>query len=235
MMTFPKAKLALCLMVAATGMPQGELIAEQERRPADLRGAIDKAVSLLEIASAGSAEHRMCFSCHGQALPVMALSEARLRGFEIDETNLQRQLDHTAAFLNRGRKSYLEGKGQGGRVDTAGYALWTLEAGQRDADEITDAVIGYVLKTGSDSGRWKHSSNRPPSEASDFTTTYLALRAISVFGSEEDQTRISERNQTAAQWLLETAPQDTEDRVFHLRALSYSGADEATLARYASN
>ena len=70
------------------------------------RKAIERSVQLLETTSASTAEQRKCFTCHGQAMPVIALVEARDHGFAVDSTNLQRQLDHTAAHLRRGRKSY---------------------------------------------------------------------------------------------------------------------------------
>ncbi len=198
-----------------------------------MRTAIEKALPLLERAAAGSAEHRMCFMCHGQALPVMAASEARLRGFAIDEQNFARQLDHTAKHLKRGQKDYLKGKGQGGRVDMAGYALWTLEVGERPADDVTDAVAEYILQADLDRGYWKHTSNRPPSEASDFTTTYLALRALAAFAPADQQQQVAQRNASAASWLREHKPADVEDRVFQLRAMSYAGLDDQSQQPFA--
>jgi hypothetical protein len=230
-------RTALSLALIATLLHGGILVAQDPPPQADhqehVRDAIRGALSLLEQASAGSAEQRLCFTCHSQALPVMALTEAKVRGFEIDEANLQRQLDHTAAHLKRGHKAYLAGKGQGGRVDTAGYALWTLEAGKREPTEVTGAVTEYVLTTDDDSGGWKNSSKRPPSEVSSFTTTYLALRGLAAFGSAEQAERIDERTKGAAKWLLEREPSTTEDRVFQLRSLSYTSADNETERRLA--
>ena len=44
--------------------------------------AIAKALPLLEKGAAGHVAQRTCFSCHHQALPVLALKLARQRGFE---------------------------------------------------------------------------------------------------------------------------------------------------------
>lgn len=221
----------LLFLVGGTLNAQDDAIGQANARR--IRGAIQESLLQLERASAGTAESRKCFTCHGQALPVMVIAEARMRGFEIDEQNLNRQLDHTAAHLKRGQKNYLVGKGQGGGVDTAGYALWALEAGLRKPDEVTAAVTEYLLKTQSDTGRWKHSSNRPPSEASDFTTTYVALRALTVFGSAQQEAGISERTEAASKWLLEAKTSDTEDRVFQLRSLSYVHEDDDAKRRLA--
>src|SRR5687767_15182365 len=114
-------QLVIALLIAAIGgelfnVSAGERVAEDA-----IRGAVRKAIPLLEAGSKGSMEKRkQCFTCHNQGLPVMALVTARGRGFEIDETNLQRQLEFTAKFLEANRTNYLAGKGQGGAALTAG-------------------------------------------------------------------------------------------------------------------
>ena len=198
-----------------------------------IRNAVEKSLLLLERGSAGSAEKRPCFTCHSQALPVLAITAAQDQGFKIDKANLRRQLDHTAAFLSRGKENYIAGKGQGGRVDTAGYALWTLQAGKHKPDEVTAAVADYVLQTNADTDHWTHNSNRPPTEASDFTTTYVALRGLVAFAVAEQRTRIAQRQNTVVQWLLKTGTSDTEDRVFQLRSLAFAQAEFEAQQKFA--
>ena len=164
----------------------------------------------------------------------MALIEARERGFTIDQKNLERQLDHTAAHLKRGLKGYLQGKGQGGQVITAGYALWTLEAGGRSGDELTAAVTHYLLEHQKKDSHWTKRGNRPPSSGSDFTATYVALRGLDAYGTEEQQEKIEDRRKTIHQWLLAAAPKDTEDRVFRLRTLEYVDSDTETTEKAAA-
>ena len=103
---------------------------EPARLPAEeLRPAIARSLPLLLKAAIGHRENRTCFACHNQGLPILALTTAKARGFEIDEAELKKQLEFIAEFLAKNRESYLEGKGQGGQADTAGYALVTLQAG----------------------------------------------------------------------------------------------------------
>lgn len=147
--------------------------------------AAERSLALLESASAGSAEQRTCFTCHSQAHPVLAIVEARRRGFRIDEANLARQVRHTAEHLNRGRQDYLQGRGQGGKADTAGYALWTLESGDFSDQETTGPVVAWLLEQQRAAGNWQRSSDRPPSEASHFATTYVALKGIRDFATAE--------------------------------------------------
>ena len=44
-------------------------------------------------------KRKQCFTCHNQALPVMALTTARSRGIIIDAENLQHLVEFTADFL----------------------------------------------------------------------------------------------------------------------------------------
>jgi N-acyl-D-amino-acid deacylase len=154
------------------------------------------------------------------------LSEARRRGFAIDEEDFSQQLDHTAAHLKRGEETYRAGQGQGGKADTAGWALWTLESGGRKPDEITSAVAHFLVKWRAERDHWRTAGNRPPTEASDFTTTYVALRGLASFGSDEQKEDIAARRKQAIAWLCKTNPKDTEDRVFRLLSLHYVDAEQ---------
>jgi hypothetical protein len=195
--------------------------------------AIRAAIPLLEEGSAGSAEERVCFTCHNQSLPILALSEAKKRGFDIDEGNLARQISHTKAHLDRGREDYLKGKGQGGRVITAGYALWALEAGDCEPDETTAAVSSFLLQYQKDADHWRQPGSRPPSSGSDFATTYVALRGLTALGTKEQRPEIETRIDTVREWLLKNEPKDTEDHVFRLRSLKYANADEKAILKTA--
>ena len=194
-----------------------------------IEAAIRRALPRLEQGAAGSAKQRQCFTCHNQALPALALAEAHRKGFSIDRELFAKQIQHTVEHLRRGREQYLAGKGQGGRVITAGYALWTLQAGAYPADALTTAVTGFLLQYQQEADHWSQPGSRPPSTGSDFTTTYVALRGLQGFGAESQQERIATRRKSVQQWLSETAPEETEDRVFALRALKLLGAEAATI------
>jgi len=191
----------------------------------DVRGTITKSLRLLEKSAATYTEHRQCFSCHHQALPALALVEAKKHGFAVNDKELARQLKFTADFLGKNRANYEQGKGQGGQADTAGYALLMLHTGGWEADATTSAVIEYLLLRDKERGYWQNTSNRPPTEASPFTTTYLGLAAFKNFGPASKNDAIKPRIDKARQWLLTAKPKDNEDRVFRLRALKLAGAD----------
>src|SRR5438552_5832335 len=190
-----------------------------------IKAAVAKSLPLLETGARGPMEKRkQCFTCHNQALPVIALTTARSRGITIDAENLRHQVQFTADFLAKSQANYLAGNGQGGQALAAGYALWTLEMGGWKSDGTTDAVAEYLLRFQNDLDHWKPQTVRPPSEGSLFTVNYVGLRGLKMFGTTGQQERISKRAAQVRQWALNTAAQETEDRVFRLRSLHVAEA-----------
>lgn len=188
------------------------------------RAAVEKALPLLLKGAEGHVANRTCFACHNQGVPILAMTTARQRGFGVRDEDVRQQLEFIAAFLERNRDNYRQGKGQGGQVDTAGYALFSLDLGGWKPDATTEAVVEYLLQRDKNEEHWRTSSNRPPSEVSQFTTTYLSLRALRKWGTPAQQDRIAQRIVTVRGWLEKTQAKDTEDRVFRLLGLEAAGA-----------
>jgi squalene-hopene cyclase-like protein len=208
-------------MVACFAPARG---AEPEATQAAVSAAIEKSLPLLMQGAVGHRENRTCFACHNQGLPIVALTAAKDHGFTIDEEELGKQTAFIARFLDGNRENYLQGKGQGGQADTAGYALWTLAAAGWKSDETTAAVTEYLLQRHKEKEYWQNTSNRPPSEAGPFTTTYVALYGLTWFGTAEQQQRIDNRTEQVRDWLIKAPAKDNEDRVFRLLALKQASA-----------
>lgn len=190
----------------------------------ELRPAIEKSLPLLMKSAIGHRENRECFACHNQGIPIFALKAAEQHGFDVDKAELQTQQEAIADYLASNREGYLKGEGQGGRADMAGYALVTLAAAGWKSDETTAAVTEYLLLTNADDDHWTHTSRRPPSEATPFTTTYVSLRGLTAYGTPEQKERIESRRTRTLEWLTKTTPSDTEERVFRLFALKLADA-----------
>jgi hypothetical protein len=193
--------------------------AEEATAQSTLRSAVEKSLPLLMAGALGHRENRTCFSCHNQGPPLFALTAARQRGFSIDEEELSKQQAFIAKFLDGNRENFLQGKGTGGQADTAGYALWALGAAGWKGDATTAAVSEYLLLRHKEKEFWQATSNRPPSEAGSFTTTYIAIYGLGYYGTTEQQERIAARKQQVLAWLSKTPAKDNEDRVFRLLAL----------------
>jgi hypothetical protein len=216
-------------------------------RSESIRAAIDRGLPLLLKASAQNyPKHRDCFSCHNQAVPAVALSLARQRGFTVDAEMLQIIAELTEADLHGAIDDYRKGRGQPGGVIRAGYALWALETTGWPADETTAAVLHYLPMALGQHDHWTTQSKRAPSEASNFTATALALRGLQAFAvptprsTRDDRDRSQSTSQPQSngaagwrartlEWLRTAQPKETEDRVFRLWGLKYAGASSHDL------
>lgn len=186
---------------------------------AEAKASVVKAMPLLQKGMDGHTAKKTCFACHNQLVPMLALTS----NGESKTEEMMKQAKFIADFLDRNRDNYKEGKGQGGQVDTAGQALFTLELAGWKADSTTEAVIEYLLQRDEKLGYWRPVSNRPPSEASAFTTNFYAIRALQKWGTDAQKLRIDKRLAATRTWLLKTPAKDTEDRVFRLLALQAIG------------
>jgi len=195
-----------------------------------VRRAVRVAVPQLIAGASGHADKKSCFACHNQAYPALALSAAKARGFDVPIEFFQRQAEHITDFLTANKKEFLAGKGTGGQAATAAYALVTLELAGHKPDDTTAAVAGYLLQFDTKRDHWRMTSNRPPTEASDFTTTYTAMRALHAYGAKDDHERIARRIDSARAWLIKTPGKETEDRVFRLLGLKEAGTDAKEIA-----
>jgi squalene cyclase len=174
-------------------------------------------------------EKRDCFSCHNQAVPLVALNIARSRGLAIDVDALEGAIELTLADLESALESYRKGQGQPGGTTRAAYALLALENGNHEPDETTETVAGFLLKADSGHDHWTTSARRVPMEASHFTTTALTLRGLRTYAPKKRADIVNDRAGMARAWLTKSTPIDTEDRVFRLWGLKYAGASPAEL------
>ena len=203
-------------------------------RPETIRAAVVRALPLLVKASAVEyPKHRDCFSCHNQAVPAVALSLARQRGFAVEAQTLRAIAEHTEADLNGAIDDYRAGKGQPGGVIRAGYALWTLEATGWAADETTAAVAHYLNVVPGQRDHWQAYADRPPSESSEFTATSLAIRGLLAFAPPANKT--APWRDRALKWLEQSKPKETEDRAFGLWSLKQAGASPQVIAAAAQD
>lgn len=220
--------LVACLMQAAV------TARSDERRPAQpetVDHAVELSVSLIQKSLGEYPKHETCFSCHHQGVGTFALTIARSRGYAVDDATIAAAVKHTRADLHTALESYRKGEGQPGAVTRAGYALLAFQAGGGNRDETTAAVATYLLQRDKDRDFWRHTSSRPPQEASSFTDTFLAARAIRKYCSPDEQAAVKTRLEKARMWLVQAAPKETEDRVFQLWALRETGADRVAIKK----
>ncbi len=198
-----------------------------------IRAAVTGGLRIVQKAAKNYPDHRSCFSCHHQTLPMMAMQLSGRKGFEVDGDLLQDQAKFSWKTFDSRRETLAEGKGVGGGSMSVGYALWALDIAQWKKDATTTAMVSFLLKKQAKDGSWRRSSNRPPLEDSNFTCTILAVYYMGKFASEDQKPAVEAATQRARTWILETKPASHEDRVSRLGALALLKADleELQMAR----
>jgi len=198
-----------------------------------VRSSVEKGVKRLETASASYIKNRTCFSCHHQAMPVMALASAKERGFTVDAMNFEKQVKYTLDFFSAKVKDISEGRGIGGANTTAAYALLTFELAQHPADATTDALVDFLVKKQASNGSWAATTNRPPSEGSLFTTGALSVGVLKAYKAKDEGERadkIAKARENGLAFLEKAEVKTTEDRVFKIWGLLAGGADKEMIA-----
>src|SRR5262245_51694809 len=146
------------------------------------RAAVAKGLRRIEQGASSYLTNRKCFSCHHQAMSILSLSSARKRGFEVDKAKLAKQVEFTLDHFRKRKDKVLKGQGVEGASTMAVYALFALDGAGHPADEITAALVKYLLLRQKLDGAFPALAQRPPSEGSLFTNAALALNGLSKFG-----------------------------------------------------
>ncbi|SVE13248.1 uncharacterized protein METZ01_LOCUS466102, partial [marine metagenome] len=175
-------------------------------------------------------EKRDCFSCHHQALTVMALGRAKLSGYKVQADGVSTQSQFTLEYFHDRMKRLIKGEGVPGGPYSAGYALTGLSAAGEPGGDTIKALVEYLLKTQHKDGGWRIHTHRPPLEDSHLTATALAIRGLVGFADAADGNESMDR---ALAWLKKAEPKSTEDRVFKLLGLHWGngGAAKASAAK----
>jgi hypothetical protein len=200
---------------------------------AAIRRSIDKALPLLEKGAAATIKKRQCFTCHHTATMIYTLEAARRRGLKIDTGLLEALIERShgqarvASVTQRGRDML-------GEPDMTAWALVALDQVGWQPDERTAGAAEFVLRYNQDLPNWHFQLPRPPTAASDFTSTWVSLVSILNYSSRERQLSADIRAGMAGSWLLKTPAGDTEDRVYRLRSLHLLGFKAARIAAEAS-
>jgi N-acyl-D-amino-acid deacylase len=192
----------------------------------EIRGAVEAGLRTLEKSMATYPDERTCFSCHHQTLPMQALVIARRHGFAINETLFREQAELTHKFFKARTNTLKEGGAIGGKSMTVGFGLWALDLSQWKSDDITSAMVDYLLKAqGEDGGFWS-SSTRPPLEDSAFTGTAVATYYMKKYVSAARSDTVERAAAAGQQWLLKTNPKTQEDFNSKLWGLHLLGAEK---------
>jgi N-acyl-D-amino-acid deacylase len=194
-----------------------------------LIAAIERGLPLVQQAAARYPEHRKCFSCHHQTLPMLAIVAARHSGVAVDEAVLESQAEFTHASFERELDDLRAGKGIGGKALTVSYGLWSLSLAGRKPDDVTEAMVTYLLKTQQEDGHWGVHSDRPPLEESSETTTVLSLIGMQKYASDAQKSQVEAAKSRISMWFDAATPESHEDKISRLWSMKLLDRSPAAL------
>jgi ankyrin repeat protein len=193
------------------------------------RAAVERSLPLLQQTDVTFLKKSGCVSCHHNSLTAMTVAASRASGIRVDEAIARQQVSETAAYLDRWRDRVLQGVGIAGSSDTISYILVALAAEGYPADEATDAMARYIKNQQTSSGAWRIVAHRPPIESSEIEVTAMSLRSLQVYAPAARRAEYQPAIDRAAAWIAKATPVVTEDRVFQVLGLHWSGASAAAL------
>ena len=198
--------------------------APEPKAAASLRAAVERSIPLLQRSDATFLRKAGCVSCHNNSLTAMTISAARTNGISVDEEMARKQVKTIGNYIEMWRERALQGIGIPGDADTVSYILLGLAAENYAPNAATDAMAYFLKNQQLPDGRWMPLAHRPPIEVSDIQVTAISLRALQVYGIKAQRPAYDRAIQSAAAWLINTPPQDTQERAFRLLGLSWAGA-----------
>jgi N-acyl-D-amino-acid deacylase len=192
-MNMTKLTCAIAIVFAVTttaiySYAQSPSITDEE-----LSSAISRAFGVLKTGAKNYPEHRSCFSCHHQTLPLLALSLHGRKDVADEPTEFleSKAVSEIIQFTEESfvgkRQSMLEGHGVGGGSLTVGYGLWVMDLAGTPRNETIDAMVEYLLKAQADDGGWNFQSVRPPAASSRAMTAAIAVYGLRAYGDSESQ------------------------------------------------
>ena len=198
----------------------------------DVHEAASKSVSLLETASPKFFPKGGCISCHNVSIPLMALTEARRRGYSVSAASTQQLVKQTIASYWPVRDNLMSGAcGVPGSPGVGSYSLIPLKDEGYAANSLTDAVVRCLsLAQYPDGHSHFYADTRPPLSAEgDIPETALSARAMKLYFVPAMAADIKTKIARARAFLVSAKPSFGSDYAFRLLGLAWTDAQEGQI------
>jgi ankyrin repeat protein len=218
--------------------PQVEKLAAPKRAvpekldDATLIAAAQKGLTALQTTADKSRESYLkhvskqdCTSCHQQYLPMLAVGHARDRSVRFDREAAKRQIalfDQVKELFFQ-REYIAEPVFHPEPAFGIGYEAFGLLAEKVPPSAATDVRVHHLVTVQAADGRWFSNLPRPPIQSSDIGATALALQAVQRYGWPGRKPEFEASVGRARQWLWKVRAETTEDAVWKLLGLYWSG------------
>lgn len=196
--------------------------------PASPRQAVERAAALLQRSNTEFFRQSGCTACHHQNAALMAAAAARAAGIAVDEEAAAETVKQVKGQWTVMQEMLLQRIDGPAPPDLQASALLGLAAERYPADAMTDTIAVNVAATQRADGSWSLKGiARSPMEESDIARTAMALRSLQVYGPPARKADFDARIARARHWLEKAEPAVTDDSVWRLLGLYWSGADRA--------
>jgi ankyrin repeat protein len=191
----------------------------------EIRGAVTRALPVLQRSASSFVAQRGCVSCHHNILPILTLHSALDHGMEIDRKVLDAVEEKTFREIRKPEAldEAIQAANLNDPTPDESYLLMAAHSAGIQPD-LTLAVYAARLASWQRDGHWVTSDFRPPHSSSPFTATATAIRAIQLYMPEERKDARDACFQRARRWLTATHPTSTEDASFRLLGLVWAAA-----------
>src|SRR5262249_10079403 len=116
------------------------------------------------------------------------------------------------------------------QVTAISYMAFGLIADQRSASAVTDKWVHQLAVVQAADGRWPACGPRPPMQASDVSTTALAIQTIRHYGWVGRKAEFDAAVDRGRKWLWSVKAETTEDAAYRLLGLHWAGEPAEKLA-----
>jgi ankyrin repeat protein len=198
-----------------------------ERAFQDIRAAVQKSIALLEETAPKFFPKTGCTSCHNGSIPLIALAEARRRGYSVKPSSTELLVKQTVASFRPERERILSGVcGLIGRAPTGTYGLMSLHGASYAPGALTDAIAHCIAIAQSPDGHWFSGlDTRPPLSAeSSIPDTATSARVLKLYAPPAQARDTEDRVARARAYLLAARPWSGDDYAYRLLGLTWTGA-----------
>jgi ankyrin repeat protein len=193
----------------------------------DVHTAVAKSVELLEQAAPKFFAKAGCISCHNVSIPLIALNQARSRGYPVKSESTQQLVKQTLAAFSPQRDNLLSSVcGLVGKPATGPYALMSLHGEGYPPGPLTDGIVRCLALDQYPDGHSYHGvDTRPPLSAeSSIPDTALAARAINLYPVPALASDLKSKVARAQAYLLSAKPWFGDDYAYRLFGLLWTEA-----------
>ena len=169
-------------MVPTMAVIQKAAMTAEAAAPKDIRARVQTSISLMDSVAPNFFAKTGCISCHSVSIPMLALAEARERGYAVNVAAGPLMVKYTLAALAPHRDNLLSGYcSVPGMSTTTTYAEMSLQSEGRAANVLTDGIARCLIVDQRKDGSWRVGDTRPPLSTDGIAGTALSAWALRMY------------------------------------------------------